>query len=321
MNALLPRQARSVWPWDAAERLAGDASSRVYYRLRRGCQTMLLVVYSSGFRDRLARDLETVRRVAATGVRVPILHHWGPTWALLEDFGPDDAEATLRRMAPDRRAVEGPRLAVPLGRLATMDPRRVPTWNPPLARDRLRSELEGFERWFLRETVGMKPVPAVTTWLDDLAAQLDSHPRRPCHRDYHLNNLFLLDNDEVGVIDVQDLLLGPDTYDPASLLNERSAPDLLDPGFAAAFLGRWAAEIGPSQGWRDRLRVARLQRGLKVVGTFARLDHGGRVGYRPWLIDLCLDLVEPLAEAGAPIELVAAVRRGTEDDALGGATV
>ena len=69
--------------------------------------------------------------------------------------------------------------------------------------------------------------PGRTICQDELAAAVAAHPRRVCHRDFHLNNLYLLDGPRVGLIDIQDILVGPDTYDVVSLTCERAARRLL----------------------------------------------------------------------------------------------
>src|SRR5947208_8383 len=56
-------------------------------------------------------------------------------------------------------------------------------------------------------------------WADALSREIAAHPRALCHRDYHGNNLFPLE-DGVAWIDFQDLRAGPDSYDIASLLWE-----------------------------------------------------------------------------------------------------
>jgi hypothetical protein len=150
----------------------------------------------------------------------------------------------------------------------------------------LRWELAGFELWFVRHHVGRTPFPALTTWLDGLAKEVASHPVRVCHRDYHLNNLFLLDEGPVRVIDVQDALVGPDTYDAVSLLEERSMPDFLAAADRQAWVEEFAMRTRLGGDWPSRFRAVRAQRGLKVLGTFARLVATGREEYRPWLDDL-----------------------------------
>ena len=77
----------------------------------------------------------------------------------------------------------------------------------------------------------------------------------------------------------------PDTYDAVSLLEERSMPCLLGAADREAWAEEFAQRTGLEGDWAPRFRAVRTQRGLKVLGTFARLVATGREEYRPWLDD------------------------------------
>jgi aminoglycoside/choline kinase family phosphotransferase len=279
--------------WRRIERLAGDASTRVYTRLEKpDGQSWILSEYPGESRRLLGRDLEVLNWVAARGLRVPatIEHDLAAGWALLEDLGRVDAATVLASAtAEEQRRLLAASLQ-PLVVLAGIQPDQLPPWNAPLDRARLRWELAGFELWFVRHWRGRSPEPELGEWLDRLAEEIGHHPRRVCHRDYHLNNLFVLAGGEVGVIDIQDILVGPDTYDPVSLLAERDTPRLLDPSLCREWLELWAEITAAAPGWQQRWPLVRMQRGLKVLGTFARLTLGGSSGYRPWMEALAAEL-------------------------------
>lgn len=286
--------------------LAGDASSRRYARLRDGGRSSaILVSYPAEIREQLEQDLAVRSWLAARGLRVPAVleRDLASGWAVLEDFGTADAEAALAAAAPASRTPLAARLLEPLVALARIAPAALPTWNTPLDGGRLRWELAGFELWFVRHRRRRRPGRHTARWLDGLADGIASHPARVCHRDYHLNNLYLLADGEVGLIDYQDVLVGPDTYDLASLLGERGMPELLDNAAREGLATSWARRSGASPGWQDRLRQVRWQRGLKVLGTFARLDAAGRSDYVRWLDGLARRLAEDLVVSDAPSEL------------------
>jgi aminoglycoside/choline kinase family phosphotransferase len=248
------------------------------------------------------RDLEVLEWCSGRGLRVPevLEHGLSAGWLLLEDLGPDDAEQTLRATAHTLRAgLLGGSLA-PLEILAHIDPAELPTWNQPLDRDRLRWELAGFELWYLRHLRDRSPSIEIGRWLDELAVEVGEHPRRVCHRDYHLNNLFFTSSGEVAVIDIQDILAGPDTYDAVSMVAERSALELLDKETRREWLEQWARVTEATPGWRERWPRVRLQRALKVLGTFARLTVAGREGYRRWMDELARRLVSEAGQLDLP---------------------
>ena len=294
-------------PWTREQPLAGDASDRRYSRIwDANGRSSIFVRYPRTAYGQLKRDLEVREWCADTGFRVPGLvgHDSAAGWAILEDFGPDDAELMLEATPADDRKRQAARLIGPLATLARLQTSDLPAWNPPLAATRMRWELAGFELWFLSHRLGITPSPGVGAWFDELSAEIETHPRRVCHRDYHLNNLFLLANEEVGLIDFQDILIGPDTYDAVSLLGERGMPRLLQADERTDLVNLWADLTAAENGWRARWRLVEIQRGLKALGTFARLTATGASSYEKWIDSLVDDLAPRLEGVEAPSELV-----------------
>jgi aminoglycoside/choline kinase family phosphotransferase len=101
------------------------------------------------------------------------------------------------------------------------------------------------------------------------------------HRDFHSCNLLELSNGEVGVIDFQDGVRGPISYDLASLLWDRYI------SWPRARLEGWMEEIRPQLApnveaidWIRYCDWMGLQRNIKIVGIFARLHYrDGKHGY------------------------------------------
>ncbi len=294
----------------AVEAIQGDASSRRYRRLHLpGGTTAVEVQYPPGEHTILERDLEVRAWLERRGLRVPRLLEADPAHgrAVLEDFGRQGAAEALAAAPPERRPTLVRRLLGPLERLASLDPGELPPWNAPLDASRMRWELAGFELWYLSDRRGTAPSPAAGRWLDGLAERVAAHPRRVCHRDYHLDNLFFLPGGEVGVIDFQDILIGPEGYDLVSLLEERDFPHLLGEQARRETAREWARRTGALPGWERRLAEVTAQRGLKVLGTFARLVASGREGYRAWLEELVPRQRIFLQELDAPLELIEAL--------------
>jgi aminoglycoside/choline kinase family phosphotransferase len=293
--------------WDRIDALAGDASVRRYSRLSKAGRTAILVDYPESVRGQLTRDLEVLSWCRDRGIRVPgvVAVDLSGGRAILEDLGTDDAEIALDRMSQAERSLLVERALRPLERLAELAPERLPAWNPPLDEARMRWELAGFELWFVRHHRSRSPSAELSLWLDEVASQVGRHPTRVCHRDYHLNNLIVTARGGIGVIDIQDILVGPDTYDAVSLVYERAATRLLSVDEQRALLEKWALRTGARAGWRQRVELVRIQRGLKVLGTFARFVVAGDRRYEPWLGELSATLAELLASAAAPPETVA----------------
>ena len=291
-------------PWMRRRQLAGDASSRTYFRLWNASDdTAILVCYPEADRRQLERDLEVRAWCAAHGLRVPALLDKDLELgrAVFEDLGEADAEQVLTNADAGSKALLAGRALEPLVVLAGLEPSSLPSWNPPLDENRMRWELAGFELWFVQYHRGQAPFPEIVHFLDEVAQTVAAHPRRICHRDYHLNNLFFGCDQDVFVIDYQDILVGPDTYDIVSLVGERGLPRELSAAEIHDLCAAWAKASDAVPGWQDRFRWVRIQRALKVLGTFARLSVSGTDGYRAWLEDLCRDLLLDLEEVSAPV--------------------
>jgi N-acetylmuramate 1-kinase len=297
--------------WCRTEALTGDASPRRYSRLwRPDGQTAILVEYPAPVRSLLEGDLDVLSWCRRRGLRVPTILAWDRQTgrAVLSDLGGEDAEALLERTPVDDRRGLVEEMLQPLEVLAGCEIADLPPWNPPLDRVRLRWELAGFELWFVRHYRSHDPSASLARWLDELATEVGSHPLRVCHRDYHLNNLLIDEEGSVGVIDIQDILVGPDTYDAVSLTAERAATSLLSLAQRQAVLASWAHRTRAESGWLERSAAVRIQRSLKVLGTFARFHAAGRTEYHQWMIDLARDLIEPLKRRGAEADLAALLK-------------
>ena len=98
------------------------------------------------------------------------------------------------------------------------------------------------------------------------------------------------------ILDYQDLRLGPDTYDLASLLRDRGVAEKLGRDFEMELLERYASTGGLSGDFRRRYFEALLQRSIKILGTFSRQAiTRGRLHYLDFIpaalqaIDRCLE--------------------------------
>jgi aminoglycoside/choline kinase family phosphotransferase len=214
-------------------------------------------------------------------------------YLLLEDLG--DTLLLPRLNEASVGHYYGQALAI-LSQLAALEPAAValPEYAAPL----LAEELERFPQWFLRRLLGLELDAGERAMLAGLDAALIgsalAQPRVLVHRDFHSRNLMCLEDDSLAVIDFQDAVLGPVTYDLVSLLRdcyirwprarvERWALDHRDNLRAAGLLP--AVDDSTFLRWFDWMG---LQRHLKVLGTFARLSL--RDGKSAYLADLPLVL-------------------------------
>jgi aminoglycoside/choline kinase family phosphotransferase len=163
---------------------------------------------------------------------------------------------------------------------------------PPYDERLLRTEMRLFPDWLLQRHLGLEPDAAVSATLgsaaDLLVASALAQPQVFVHRDYHSRNLMVVEGANPGILDFQDAVHGPLTYDLVSLLRDCYVawPQERVLAWAREFR-RLAASAGLETGadeagflrWFDLMGV---QRHLKAAGIFARLWHrDGKPGYLP----------------------------------------
>ena len=164
---------------------------------------------------------------------------------------------------------------------------------PPYDEALLRRELDLFPDWYIARHVGVTLDQAQRNTLSNMFRRiLDNNLAQAqvyVHRDYHSRNLMVSDPNP-GVLDFQDAVYGPITYDLVSLLRDAYVDwdEALQIDWAARYWQRArAAElpVGADFGafWRD-FEWMGVQRQLKVLGIFARLYH--RDGKDAYLKDM-----------------------------------
>lgn len=245
---------------------------------------MLGVVYPEEETDS-RRRWTAARAVLRDRVRVPVLVADDQRGnQIVEDFGPVDLATTLSQR-PDARRPWLARAAAAAQRFAeTPDPAINAPFDAALFRRELELAREAVFDLYLQAPLTPKEREVHDRWADALASEIAAHPRALCHRDFHGNNLFPA-GDEIAAIDFQDLRSGPDSYDLASLLWERTTLDWMTPELAGEAVEGFAAARGiEERGFRERFDRVLLQRAWKVCGTFARaVSLGKGDSYRRYL--------------------------------------
>jgi len=307
-----PRAHLTGW-----EALAGDASSRRYFRAAvdapEGPGSIIVMSWSdSGLPisseelavfDNLPEELPFLnvhRFLEAAGVRVPAIHgHWTDQGLiLLEDLG-DVCLWDRVREAPQGEVIRWYRKAIDELLVLQIGGTRARNDQCMAFRQTFDERLYLWEfTHFIEyglETGDEGSLPATERrLLEDAFGRIAGHlsGRRPVlnHRDYHSWNLMVHD-DAVAVIDFQDALLAPAQYDLASLLNDRETDEVVTPAVEERLLDYYLDRLdewGEARPVRDEFRetylLSALQRDFKVVGRFRYLDLvKGKPGYMRYI--------------------------------------
>ncbi len=273
--------ARHGWAGARIEPLAGDASFRRYFRVIDGARSAVLMDAPPEHED--SRPFLAVGEALAGmafSVPQPLGVDLDDGLILLEDFG--DARVTpVLAAAPEREAAV---YAAAIDLLADLHRHPAPPLRPYSEAELLR-EVRLLPEWYL-PAVGLTEAPGHdaawrSVWGDVVAATA-SAPVLTL-RDYHADNLMLLDRPGVralGLLDFQDALAGHPAYDLVSLLQDarREVPRALEEAMIARYVA--ARGIADADAFRAAYEVLGAQRNAKIIGVFTRLrDRDGRQGY------------------------------------------
>jgi aminoglycoside/choline kinase family phosphotransferase len=261
-----------------------DASFRSYYRVKSGADTWVLMDASpeNQICDRFIAIASKLRK-ARLSVPEIVEEDTVQGLLLLTDFGSTDYLSLL-----DAKN-EGPLYADALASLLKMQTGVESDDLPEYDERLLLQEMDLFRDWFLKQLLGIElDQSQLAQWeaiKKTLVQNALEQPRVFVHRDYHSRNLMKIENRNPGILDFQDAVKGPVTYDLVSLLRdcyidwppvrvdqlaldfyEISRINRLVDVKSAKFL-RWFNLMG-------------IQRHLKAIGIFSRLRiRDGKDGY------------------------------------------
>jgi aminoglycoside/choline kinase family phosphotransferase len=254
----------------AVDPLLGDASVRAYYRvLAADGKRFMVAYYPEAVRDVIGRYLgawDAIREHA----RVPAVVSHCPFAVVQQDVG-DVTLFELLEREPER-AYTLYRRSIDLLVRFQRSPVAAGGINPPFTREDFLRELEMTTEFWVRRMCGVEDearLARLAGCLRDLSAAVARHPYVLCHRDFHGQNLHIV-NDDIYMIDFQDLRMGPDTYDLASLLRDRGVARSLGLRAERELIDYYRDRAGSDCALPRRYFETLLQRSIKIVGTFAR---------------------------------------------------
>ena len=282
--------------------LAGDASVRAYYRITGpDRKTYMLCYYPAEVRGQLKRFLDAYAAVSPHG-KLPEVVRTSDFAVVQNDVGDQTLFDLVHR---DREnGIRFYRAAIDL--LVAFQKAPAAEINPPFTAGLFLSELDMSREYYV-ETL-MDVPEEIAARLDPLfrklSDKLSHHPYTLCHRDFHGQNLHI-SNNAIYLIDYQDLRLGPDTYDLASLLRDRGMGRILGEKTELELVDYYAATSGAPGGVRHRYFETLLQRSIKILGTFAKQPIvRGRMHYLEFIpptlesIRRCLEELPEFAAIG-----------------------
>ena len=291
---------------------SSDASFRRYFRVDAADGGSFIVMDAPPPQENVQPFIDVANLFAATSVTVPtiIAQDVAQGFLLLTDLGSTTYLSVLNNDTAHKLYLDA------IDALVLLQSQSKPGVLPDYDRALLHRELMLFPDWYLSKHLGATLTDTQTAELnkvfDILLANNLAQPQVYVHRDYHSRNLMVLERGNPGILDFQDAVYGPLTYDLVSLLRdayvEWDEEMVLDWAIRYWERARRAGlPVNPDIDafYRD-FEFMGLQRHLKVLGIFARLYH--RDGKDAYLKDLPLVMAYTRKTAHRYIELKPLIR-------------
>ena len=261
-----------------------DASFRSYLRLDTGRETFI-VMDAPPDKESCDSFIRIAQKLREAGLNAPevIARDIERGFLLLTDFGNQNYLSQLE--AASMESLYADALDALHGMQSRVDSADLPVYDEAL----LHQEMDLFSDWFVGHLLGLQldsdQQQAWTRIKQTLVINALAQPRVFVHRDYHSRNLMKLDSGNPGILDFQDAVQGPVTYDLVSLLRDcyiawpRAEVEALASGFYLKAVEECRIDCDADQflQWFDLMGV---QRHLKAVGIFSRLRiRDGKFGF------------------------------------------
>ena len=260
--------------WGAASigPVTGDASVRIYHRLRLGRRSAILMDARADGRTRaFTRIGQHLRTLGLSAPKILAADH-DAGLLLLEDLGDDVFPAVIDRDPTQQKRLYSGAIDTLAVLASHPPPPDLPLFDAPQMAEIARMVVD----WYQPAATGTPPNGAAefTAILHRVAKPLIAGPPALMLRDFHAGNLIWLPRRSVparvGLLDFQDAMAAHPAYDLVSLLQDarRDVP----PELERAMIRRYVAATAPQGDFAAAYAVMGAQRALRIMGIFARLS-------------------------------------------------
>ncbi len=275
--ALLTEWAKKLYSSSIEiEKASSDASFRSYYRIRSNNDTKI-IMDAPPEKEPLSPFLDITKRLSKANINVPEIFELDEDlgFILMSDLGKtkyldklnDETVYCLYTDAMD--TIHKMQTEVDVSNLKNFDSKELIT------------EMNLFKDWFLKKHLNHnfdnEGLNNIQECFDSLVKIILEIPTTFVHRDFHSRNLMITDSNNPGVLDYQDALIGPITYDAVSLLKDcyvnwdkKLITEMLSTYYKKIKADYNNIEFDEFSFWFD---VVGLQRHFKAIGIFSRLNY------------------------------------------------
>ena len=254
--------------------LSGDASFRKYYRVKKN-NLSYVVIDCPPDKENLNSFISVTEKLRDAKVNVPELFDCDQEngFLVLSDLGDElysrklDSETVYCLYTDALEAIVKIQTNADYSDLESFD-------------ELYQEENNLFIDWFLGDHLEINKddryLDSINTEFNKLNELLKEIPKTFVHRDFHSRNLLVTDSNNPGVIDYQDAVIGPITYDLVSLLKDcyvRWDDGLVEDMLESFFTRIKCNDINNISDFRYWFDMTGLQRHIKAIGIFSRLNY------------------------------------------------
>ncbi len=245
-----------------------DASFRRYFRVERD-NTSFIAMDAPPEKENCEPFIRIAKHLISGGVHAPkiIESNLDQGFLLLEDLGDQTFLSAQQKSFDTQYYKNAIDVLIGIQSLDT-DSANIPSYDHAL----LTTEMQLLIDWYL-PTLNREQHTQLQSVFNSLSDNALSTNQVFVHRDYHSRNLMMLANNELGVIDFQDAVIGSNTYDLVSLLKD--AYFELKPSEIQALLVYFHKQAKLTINFKEfekQFDLMGLQRHLKILGIFKRLS-------------------------------------------------
>ncbi len=307
--ALKQRSSLGFEDIESLQPLREQASLRHYFRIHTDTGTKIGLISEPNSKQNELFEIHS-NFLKKNGIKVPKVevfdHQKG--FMILEDFGDKVVQLVINE---ENKEFLFKKSLKQIHKLQVVQP---PADLIKLTGERLNQQMSLFSEWFLTSFLGLDYSANDKKMINDswdlIARECSQQPHVLCHFDFEFRNLMLLEKNEIGILDFQDLCLGPYAIDLVSILKDIENPlsheDLLNclQFYIDGNQSNKLDKLKLSDVEKD-LDFAGFQRQFRILGTLSRLHLRDKKSFRLKDLKQTLKFLQEDLEKYAPLKELA----------------
>ena len=264
------------------KKLKGDASSRVFFRHKTKNSSSIIVYANKDKKSNLLNYDSINKALIKNKILAPKLlsEHYSKNYIEIQDFGNQTIFSLLKKGSINKIEIFKQIIDL-LIKIQLIPQKKIQNFRkeiymiPTYTLKTLEDEAKLFSDWYINKKLKKSEIKsfkkAYFKIVKDLIKKIHLKNDTFVHRDFHISNLMMVNN-EIGVIDSQDALIGNKAYDLASLIDDvrfKTSEGLKKKIFSFYLKSQ---KILEKNNFKSDFEIISVLRNLKIIGIFSRLS-------------------------------------------------